>query len=132
MCIRDRYLSLLTQVLSMIDTKNFNYSDLNKEVFLNSDGIDFSIQQYEDYKTKKINRKLRASIKTFSDNVKTSLEVLDEVLNNTIFENETRIKEIISMITTGFEIRLYQNAHALMMGRALSNHSEMSLSLIHI
>ncbi len=120
------YLSLLTQVLSMIDTKNFNYSDLNKEVFLNSDGIDFSIQQYEDYKTKKINRKLRASIKTFSNNVKNSLEVLDEVLNNTIFENETRIKEIISMITTGFEIRLYQNAHALMMGRALSNHSEMS------
>lgn len=115
------YLSLLTYALGMFDTKNFNYSDLNKNIYLNTGGISFDISQYQNYKTKEITRKLVVSTKVFSESIKNATKTILEVIKNTLFKNESRLKELISLINADFEFSMYQTAHVLMMQRALSN-----------
>lgn len=115
------YLSLLTYALGMFDTKNFNYSDLNKNIYLNTGGINFDISQYQNYTTKEITRKLVVSTKVFSENIKNATKTILEVINDTLFENESRLKELISLINADFEFSMYQKAHAIMMQRSLSN-----------
>lgn len=118
------YLSLLTYAFSMFDSKNFNYSDLNKEIYLNTGGIDFSISQITKYPNKEITRKLFVSTKVFSENIKNATKTLLEVTKNTKFNNENRLKELISLVNADFEIKMFQGAHVLMMNRAISNISE--------
>lgn len=119
-----KYLSLLTSILTMIDTKNYNYSDLNKYIYLNTDGISLNISQYRDDKAKKIYRKLMVSTKTFSENISNATDILSEIISNSIFENKDRIKEIITMIKASNEMGLLQSGHIYMMNRAASNHIE--------
>ena len=119
-----KYLSLLCSILTMIDTKNYHYSDLNKYIYLNTDGISFSIAQYRDDKADKIYRKLMVTTKTFSENISNATDILAEIIHNTIFENKERIKEIISMINAGNEMNLLHMGHVYMMNRAASNHIE--------
>lgn len=118
------YLSLLTYAISMLDTKHYDYSTLNKKIYLNTGGISADISQYRNDKTKDIKRKLVLKTKTFSDNIEDAIEIFIEVITNTIFENESRLKEIISMIKANNEMGLFQSAHLYMMNRALSNHIE--------
>lgn len=120
------YLSLLTYALTMLDTKNNSYSDMNKLIYLNTGGIALNISQYEDFKTKEINRKLVLSTKVFSENINNATNIILEYINNVLFTNESRIKEIISMISADLEMSLYQSANALMMQRAISNHLEIN------
>ncbi len=42
------YLGLLKSVLGYVDTKNYSYSDLSSEIFLNSGGVSFSVTSYPD------------------------------------------------------------------------------------
>lgn len=119
-----KYLSLLTYALSLLDTKNYNYSDLNKFIYLNTDGLSFSIAQYRNDKTENIHRKLSVTAKTFSENISNACTVLSEVINNTLFENKDRLKEILSMIKANNEMGLLQSGHVYMMNRSASNHIE--------
>lgn len=116
------YASLLTGILSAIDTENYNYSDLNKKVLLNTGGIGFNISQYGIYKTEEIKKKLIVTTKIFTENIKIASDLIEEILNRSKFDNLDKIKEIILMIKASNEIGLYQRAHVLMMNRASSNH----------
>lgn len=119
-----KHLSLLTYALTMLDTKNYSYSELNKKIYLNTGELNFDISQYKNTMSSLINRVLFARIKTFSENIDKSIEILLEVIKNTLFENTSRLKEIVAMIKANNEMRLYQNAHVSMMNRAKSNHIE--------
>lgn len=119
-----KYMSLLCSILTMIDTKNYNYSDLNKYIYLNTDGVSFGLSQFLDKDKETIYRKLIVSTKTFSENISNATDILTEIIHNTIFDNKERIKEIISMIKAGNEMNLLHAGHVYMMNRAASNHIE--------
>lgn len=118
------YANLLTAMLTMLDTKNYNYSDLNKEILLSTGGIKADINQFIVKETNEIKRKLIVSTKSFTENIEKATSALKEVLLNTKFDNHARLKEILLMIKAGSEMGLYQTAHVKMMNRAVSNHLE--------
>ena len=116
------YTSLLTGILGAIDTENYNFSDLNKKVLLNTGGIGFNMSQFNIYQKNEISRKLIMSTKIFTENIENSIEIIEEIINKTKFDNLDKIKEIILLIKASNEISLYQRAHVMMMNRAVSNH----------
>ncbi len=116
------YTSLLTGILGAIDTENYNFSDLNKKVLLNTGGIGFNISQFNIYQKNKISRKLIITTKIFTENIENSIEIIEEIINKTKFDNLDKIKEIILLIKASNESSLYQRAHVMMMNRAVSNH----------
>lgn len=116
------YTSLLTGILGAIDTENYNFSDLNKKVLLNTGGIGFNMSQFNIYQKNEISRKLIMSTKIFTENIENSIEIIEEIINKTKFDNLDKIKEITLLIKASNEISLYQRAHVMMMNRAVSNH----------
>lgn len=118
------YTSLLTGMLGIIDTENYNFSDLNKKVLLNTGGIRFNISQFKIYNTNEISRKLIMSTKIFTENITNARQILEEIINRTKFDNLDKLKEIVLLIKASNEIGLYQRAHVMMMNRATSNHLE--------
>lgn len=118
------YTSLLTGILGMIDTENYNFSDLNKKVLLNTGGISFNISQFNLYNANEISRKLIMTTKIFTENIQNAREIIEEIINRTKFDNLDKIKETILLIKASNEIGLYQRAHVMMMNRATSNHLE--------
>ena len=116
------YTSLLTGILGAIDTENYNFSDLNKKVLLNTGGIGFNMSQFNIYQKNEISRKLIMTTKIFTENIENSIEIIEEIINKTKFDNLDKIKEIILLIKASNEISLYQRAHVMMMNRAVSNH----------
>ena len=116
------YTSLLTGILGAIDTENYNFSDLNKKVLLNTGGIGFNMSQFNIYQKNEISRKLIMTTKIFTENIENSIEIIEEIINKTKFDNLDKIKEIILLIKASNEISLYQRAHVMMMNRTVSNH----------
>lgn len=118
------YASLLTVVLANIDTKKYDYSDLNKKIYLATGGLNFSINQFRNIESNKLERKLVVNTKLFTENISDARKVIAEILNNTRFKNHSRLKEIILELKASQEIGLLQRAHVMMMNRASSNHVE--------
>lgn len=118
------FAKLLTDVLTNLDTENYDYSSLNKKILLSTGGISTNINQYPVKDSDEIRRRFTVSTKLFTENIKEAKEVLVEVLKNTKFDNDGRLKEIILEIKASHEISLLQRAHQLMMNRASSNHNE--------
>lgn len=120
------YLNLLTSVLGGMDTKSYNYSDLNKKILLSTGGINLSISQFPVKDSEEIRRKLVVSTKLFTENISEAKDMILEVLKNTKFDNTSRITEILLEIKAAHEIGLLQRAHAIMMNRSQSNHIEFN------
>lgn len=115
------YLSVLADFLGLLDTKNYNYKDLFTKTYLETAGISFVLGNHFVDDKKQMNRTLTISTRAFSDNAGPALEILLEILLNTKFDNKKRIKELISMVKSRYEMNLLDYGHVLMMNRALAS-----------
>lgn len=116
------YLSLLGQILGLVDTEKYNYSDLNTKIYLETGGISFSPIQYVKYKSNDVYSTFTVKTKFFSENFNNSIEILKEVIFSSKFNNEKRLKELIQMTSSRLDMSLFDSGHVIMMNRALSNH----------
>lgn len=120
------YLGLLSTVLGYVDTKNYSYLELSNEINIHTGGIVSDVNVYNkrdggfqalfEIKTKMIYEKLPKA-----------LELLREVLENTILEDEKRLKEILSEIRSRMEMRLTSKGHVTAVDRAMSYFSQPAL-----
>lgn len=103
-----QYVSLLGQLLRKLDTVNYNYMELNKEEMLSTGGINFenvifpncvSVDEYKSF--------LSCKCKVVTDKIDVGLGLLSEIIVNSLFEDEDRIREIINML-------IYQNQMMMM------------------
>lgn len=115
------YLSLLSSILGNLDTKNYDYSSLSNEIFLNSGGINFSLNLYSDYYTEELYPKFSMNAKCLSDKVKETVGLMEELSLNTVFENKSRIKDIIMQLKSRIEMSIFDSGHLSTMNRTLSN-----------
>ncbi|MDO5026753.1 MAG: insulinase family protein [Tissierellia bacterium] len=115
------YLSILSDFMGLLDTKNYNYKDLFTKTYLETAGISFNLGYHYLEKEQVMNRTLTLSTRAFSDNVGPAMEILSEILVNTKFDNKKRIKDLINMIKSRFEMGLLDYGHVLMMNRALAS-----------
>lgn len=120
-----QYLFLLTTLLGGLDTKDFTYSQLASEVGNSMGGLSFSpiaVTKYKDINT--YYPKLDVSFFTLDSNLPTSFDVIDEIVNNTKFDNVALLKQYIKMIRSSLDNNLVSMGMNIADGRLLSYYSE--------
>lgn len=114
------YISILSTMVGSVSTKKYSYEELSNEISIYTGGINFNAEVY-------INRennyypKFTISSKALIDKLPKLLELLDEIINNTIYTEDKRIKEIIKENKTNMLSNLLGRGHSTAGKRAVSN-----------
>lgn len=116
-----QYLPLLARILGRIDTKNYSYDDLAKEVNIHTGGIDYSASAYL-YNNDNENLYPFFSVrgKVLEDKLEKLFQLEKETILNTKFDDEKRLKEILDESKSRLEMALNDRGHMVASTRALS------------
>lgn len=117
------YLGLLANTLGRVDTKNYSYLEIEQETNIHTGGIGFSLSTYS--KNGCAQPYFDASFKAVYNKTGKAIELIKEVLTNSIFKKE-RFKEIISQIVSKYKNRFAGSGHAVASQRCASYWSEAS------
>lgn len=121
------YLGLLSTILGMIDTESKSYMDFNNEVNIHTGGLYTDLVLYtkkgrpDDYCVK-----FQVKLKALYNKFDKGLELSDEMLFHTNFEDEKRLLEVISELKTKLQSKMTSSAHSTAVGRALSYSTKSS------
>lgn len=123
-CIKEEdisYLSLLGNLLGKIDTKNYEFKELSKEILINTGDLYFRKQVYgNDKNIDKYYPFLELKTKVMDDKVEKAVEIIKEIVSNTVFDDEKRIKELIMELISRIEMNLMQSGHQVAVDRLSS------------
>ncbi|HHX66530.1 MAG TPA: peptidase M16 [Gallicola sp.] len=107
-----KYLALLCDLLTMVDTKNYPYTDLDTRIFLDTGGINVTASTiYNFRKEGGYFKKLMVSSKATVDKTEKMFNLIEEIIFNSKFDNIKRIKEILQIIKLKFESDIVENGH---------------------
>ena len=119
-------LGVLQAVWGLMDTKHYGYADLNSEIDRTTGGIGASFGFYEKVKTpEQFDLKFIISAKTFYNQMDKAVELISEIIENTIFDNEKRLRELISESRSRMQSEISAAGNRYGMLRADSYHSRM-------
>jgi Zn-dependent M16 (insulinase) family peptidase len=119
------YLKLLSNILGNIKTEKYDHMQLSNKIMKDTGGINFtstSFQKYTD--SNEYNPKMSISVKTLNNTLPNALEILDEIINHSVFNDKNRIKELIKMSRINYESMIASGGNILAMKRALSYISD--------
>lgn len=113
------YISLLSQALGKVDTVNYKYKDLFNEIQINTGGISARVQPFTvgDHELKSY---LIISVAYIYNNKAKAFELVKEIINNSIFNDEKRILELIQEEKSGMQMMCMKSGHNVAANRALS------------
>ena len=121
------YLGLLKSVLGYVDTKNYSYSDLSSEIFLNSGGVSFSVTSYPDLaKAGSFTGVFVCSARVLYEKLDFGFEILEEIINRSVLDDEKRLNEILSEGKSKSQMKLMGSGHTAAVARATSYFSDTS------
>ncbi|MGI6142020.1 MAG: insulinase family protein, partial [Caldicoprobacterales bacterium] len=118
------YAGLLVSILGKISTRNLHYEELAKEINIHTGGIDYSIQALAlNGKDGEFIPKLLVRSKALVEKLPKLLELLNEVVNGTVFRDTVRLKEIIQETRSRMEMIINQSGNMMAMNRLSSYFS---------
>lgn len=119
------YLGLLRSVLGYMNTEHYDYRELFNEIHIQTGGISASINTYGDAEEPSRYRAMfEISAKTFYDKLGFTFEMITEMLRRTVFDDEKRLKEIISENKSRAQMHLLSSGHSAAVLRATSYISQ--------
>ncbi|WP_069998023.1 insulinase family protein [Cellulosilyticum sp. I15G10I2] len=93
------YLGVLASLLTYVGTKHYNYLELDHAINSCVGGMGCQINAYSDIKDTSHYRPLfKISAKLLKEKLPNFVELMHEILNNTIFMEQSKIKEILGSI----------------------------------
>ena len=121
------YLGLLKSVLGYMDTSKHSYSEIANLVNLNSGGIGFGIKILPDY-AKDNAYTIYAELKSrvMYDKIDFAFDMIDEFINDTVFTDDKRLKEILDEAKSRLEATLMQSGNSIALLRSMSYVSDIS------
>ncbi|WP_459129251.1 insulinase family protein [Guggenheimella bovis] len=117
-----RRINLYTTLLGYLDTKNRDRNTLTSEILLHTGNFTIHPTVYE--KDGEVKPTLHIYLKFLEENRKEALELLFDVLTNTIFEDEETIYQALSMLLNSMEANLIENGSQMISGRVQSYFDE--------
>lgn len=120
-----KYLCLISDFLGSIDTKDHSYQKLDDLIPINMAGLNLTVQNIKN-KDGEINNYLKISFKTTIDRYEKSLLLVKEIMNESVFDDEKRIKDILKQIKALFEMSMYDSGHSLALTRSFSHFDKLS------
>ena len=118
------YLGLLPSILGYVDTKNYTYQELNKEIDINTGDISFKttkIKTANDYLLY-----FGASSKVLYNKIDFAFTTISEIINNSLLHDEKRLLEILSERKSELERRVSFGGHMVALVRSMSYYSPMA------
>ena len=126
-------MSLLLSLIGLIDTKNYTYEELNNEIYKATGGISFNPSVYVDAKDKeKYVLRMNIKMKSTADKLGRGLEIIDEIMNNSLLDSKKRIKELLNILKSRIESTMLQNGHQFIISILKSYYSRVADIQSHI
>ncbi|WBW99125.1 insulinase family protein [Oceanirhabdus sp. W0125-5] len=105
------YIKLLTNLIGSLDTVNYKYTDIPKEVLKYTNGISITPENFRSLVDSDIySPKVIASFTSLNENMDTSLKLVNELLLNTKFDDKDRLKTLLANLLVAAESDLYNSS----------------------
>jgi len=118
------YVNLLAHLLGDLDTDGYSYSDLSNKIYMNTGGIDFETSVYiRNNDDSDFAPKFSVSGKAIGDNNILMLDLMNEIITNTKFDDRKRLKELMQQIKSKTEMRIYRIGNTVASRRVASYFS---------
>lgn len=119
------YLGLLSTVLGYIDTTKHSYLELSNEINIHTGGITTDVNVYgKKGTTDDFTGKFEIRTKVLYDNMEKAFSLIEEMIEDTKFDDEKRLLEIISETKSRLQMRMNSAGHSVAVNRALSYFSK--------
>ncbi|MDO5036717.1 MAG: insulinase family protein [Tissierellia bacterium] len=118
------YASLLSALLGRLATGDKSYAQVNKDIFLNTGGIQFSTPVYSHRIVPNYTPYMLVSMATLENKMEDGLRVLEEIMTQTRFDQAKRNQEALLSTKTDFEASILSSGHSLMADRLVSYFHE--------
>ena len=123
------YISILQSALGIINTKNYEYSELFNEINVHTGGIGTSLELYTDV-TKVKEKEFRATFEIKGKALYPKMDVLFSMMREILMESdlgdEKRLKEILAMLKSRLQMSFLSSGHTTAALRSLSYTSPMA------
>lgn len=123
------YISVLQSVLGIINTKNYEYSELFNEINVHTGGIGTSLELYTDV-TKVKEKEFCATFEIKGKALYPKMDVLFSMMREILMESdlgdEKRLKEILAMLKSRLQMSFLSSGHTTAALRSLSYTSPMA------
>ena len=113
------YLGLLTKVLGYVDTKNYKYEDLYKEVNINTGGIEGNVLALC-VDENGVAPYFRFETKVLFEKIPFVFDIVKEIITTSVIDNKKRLAEIIAENKSQRQMTLLANGHVTAINRAFS------------
>lgn len=118
------YLSILSSALGKLNTDKYSYEDLVKELNIYTGGIRYSTAAYgKNGSWDEFIPKFSVKSKVLQGNIEKLLELLQEILTSTDFDNRKRLKEIVQETKSRMEMIMFDRGHIVAANHLLSYFS---------
>lgn len=119
------YIGLLSDVLSLVDTKKHKYQELSDELNTYAPGFATEINGYAKFSDyRHFGPKFGVSIKTLTQNTQKAVEYLTEILFESDFSDSRRLNELLLEIRSKLEMSFMSSGMSAAVLRAASYYSE--------
>lgn len=118
------YVGLLNKVFAYVDTKRHSFFDLSNEIDMYTGGIECSIEGYTDINTAKTQNRFNISCKALVEKFPTACALLDELINDTIYSDTKRLKEVLLETKSRMQARFTAAGHSTAVAEAMSQIGE--------
>ena len=114
------FLVCINHFLTKLQTKNYTLNQINNLIDINIGNISFNVS------ANKLKNIFSINVKTLKDNLEKSLNILDEILSNTIFDDKKRIIELIKNLKAESNNAIIQAPHLTCVNEVSSYYSKES------
>lgn len=119
------YLGMIVGMLGKLNTKKYTYEQLSAYIDKNIGGIEYHIQAIANVdQAKDYTPVFYVQTKALIGSINEQVEILREVIQNTLFEDEARILEVIKEIKSLLEMTISGEGHRIAYGRLLAHLSK--------
>ncbi|MGL4344461.1 MAG: insulinase family protein [Cellulosilyticaceae bacterium] len=122
------YLGMVVGMLGKLDTQQRSYEDLSMYLDENLGGLEYHIQAIKPLKSEQqYHRYFFVKSKALLSKINEQVGVVKEIIEQTCFEDENRVFEIIKEMKSMMEMSLSGEGHKVAAGRLLSHFSAAEL-----
>ncbi len=119
------YMSLLSSILSLVDTENYKYSELSNEINANTGGISCSMSSY-DNKDGGSSAYFAVKAKYIDEKCGFAFDMIKEIINTSKLTDAKRLKEIITSKKAFLQEYIPSAGHVSAVSRASSGLSKVN------
>ena len=122
------YISLLSDLIGMVDTNKYSYTDLDTKIYLDTGGLDTVHSTiYNQREEGGYFKKFTITAKSVVPKTKKMFELIEEVALNSKFNSVKRIREILQIIKLKFESDVVESGHQFGLLKTNSYYSQQGM-----